>query len=78
MRRAEAKPGSEAGSTALENWRVALLQVAAPITIIIATAFALGYALEQAWLVSGIGVLICFIILGATLKRSQYHELGWG
>ena len=77
IRRAEAQPGSEVSTSAFENWRVALLQVAAPITIIIATAFGLGFALGQAWLVSGIGVLICFVNLGAALKRSQYHELGW-
>ena len=78
MRRAEARPDSEAGSTSFENWRAALLQVSAPITIVLATAFGLGFALGQAWLVIGIGVLISFAVLGAALKRSQYHELGWG
>jgi hypothetical protein len=78
MRRAEAQPDSEAGSSSFENWRAALLQVSAPITIITASAFALGFALGQAWLVAGIGVLISFVVLGAALRRSQYHELGWG
>jgi len=57
---------------------VALLQVSAPITIILATAFGLGFALGQAWLVTGIGVLLSFVVLGVALRRSQYHELGWG
>ena len=78
MRRAEARPGSEADSADFENWRVALLQVTAPITIIVATAFALGFALGQAWLVTVIGTLISFVVLGLALRRSPYHEFGRG
>jgi hypothetical protein len=78
MRRAEAQPDSEVGSTAFENWRTALLKVAAPITIIVATGFGLGFALGQAGLFTLVGVLISFVILWLALRRSQYHEWGFG
>ena len=78
MRRAEARPDSETSSAAFDRWRMPLVQVSAPITILVATAFGLGFAIDQTWLITGIGVLISFAVLGAALKRSQYHELGWG
>ena len=78
MRRAEAQLDSEVSSPAFENWRTALLQVTEPITIIVATAFGLGFALGQALLVTLIGVLISFVILWVALRRSPEHELGWG
>ena len=76
MRRAEAQPDSEVESAAFENWRTALLQVSAPITIIVATGFGLGFAIGQAGLFTLIGVLISFVILWLALRRSPEHELG--
>lgn len=78
MRRAEAQSDSDVSSTVFEKWRVALLQVSAPITILVATAFGLGFAIGQTWLITGIGVLISLVGLGVALRRSSYHELGWG
>lgn len=78
MRRAEAQPGSEAGSAEFERWRAPLLQTSGPVTIIVATAFGLGFAFGQAWLLTAIGVLLSLVVLVAALRRSPAHELGWG
>ncbi len=46
-RRAERSPDSEAGTPAFERWRRPLLQASAPVTIVIATAYGIGFAVGQ-------------------------------
>jgi hypothetical protein len=76
-RRAEKLPGSEAGTDDFERWRTPLLQASAPLTIIIATAYSLGYALDQPWLITSLGVLLGAALLVFILARSPSHQLKW-
>ena len=76
-RRAEKVPGSEAGTGDFDRWRMPLVQASAPLTIVIATAYSLGYALGQPWLITSLGVLLGAVILAIVLARSPSHHLKW-
>jgi hypothetical protein len=67
----------ETGLDDLDRWRATLLGATAPITVCIATAYGLGYALGQPALFSLIGALLAGVILVAALARSPGHQLGW-
>ena len=73
-RRAESSPDSEAGSAAFARSRAPLLQAAAPVTIAIATAYGIGFALGQPLLLTLVGVLASVVILAFVLKRSHRHD----
>jgi hypothetical protein len=60
-----------------DRWRLPLAQSTAPQTIIVSTAFGLGFALGQTLLVTTLGVLIGVVIVALFLKRSPYHDLNW-
>jgi hypothetical protein len=77
-RRAEALPDSEAGSIEFEEWRMPLLRSAAPVTVTIATAYALGFALAQLWLLSLLGAIIASAIIAFMLVQSPVHKVEWG
>jgi hypothetical protein len=76
-RRAEKVPESEAGTGDFDLWRMPLVQAAAPVTIAIATAYSLGFALDQPWLITLLGVLLGVVILAVVLLRSPSHHLKW-
>jgi hypothetical protein len=75
-RRAEALPHSEAGTVDFDRWRMPLVQASAPVTISIATAYGIGFALGQPLLVTLVGAVVGIAILAFMLRRSPWHEMG--
>ncbi len=77
-RRAERSPDSEAGTAAFERWRAPLLQASAPVTIVIAMAYGIGFALGQLLPATLVGVLVSAGILAVFLTRSpgRTEDLG--
>lgn len=75
-RRYEKAPGTEAGTPAFDNWRMALDQSAAPVTILICTAFGIGFAIDTPYLVTLLGVVVATAVLVLILARSPEHKLG--
>ena len=73
LRRVEASPQSEAGTVEFERWRKPFLQASAPVTVAIATAYGVGFAVGQPFLVSSAGVLVAATILAFVLIRSPWH-----
>jgi hypothetical protein len=76
-RQAEAAPQPEAGTVAFEQWRMPLVQSTAPLTIAISTAYGLGFAAGQPWLLTLLGAIVGAGIVVAALGRSPVHELSW-
>lgn len=72
-RRAEALPDSEVGTVEFDRWRKPLLQASAPVTMAIATAYGVGFAVGQPFLVTLVGVLVSAVILAFVLIRSPWH-----
>ena len=73
IRRVEASPQSEAGTVEFDLWRKPFLQASAPVTVAIATAYGVGFAVGQPFLVSLAGVLVSAAILAFVLIRSPWH-----
>ncbi len=76
-RQAEAAPQPEAGTVAFEQWRMPLVQSTAPLTIAVSTAYGLGFAVGQPWLLTLLGAIVGVGIVVAALGRSPLHELSW-
>jgi 4-amino-4-deoxy-L-arabinose transferase-like glycosyltransferase len=74
-RRAEAGPDAETGTVEFDRWRSPLLQASAPLTISISTAYGLGFALGQPWLLTLLGAAIGIGIVVSALSRSPLHDL---
>lgn len=77
-RRAEAVPHLEAGTTEFDRWRMPLLQSSAPLTIAVSTAYGIGFALGQPWLLTLFGAVVGAGFVMVALARSPSHELSWG
>ena len=73
LRQAEASPQSEAGTVEFERWRKPLLQASAPVTMAIATAYGVGFAVGQPFVVTLAGVLVAAAIVAVVLIRSPWH-----
>jgi hypothetical protein len=73
MRRVEASHQSEAWTVEFERWRKPLLQASAPVTMAIATAYGVGFAVGQPFLVTLVGVLVSAAILAFVLIRSPWY-----
>lgn len=76
-RREEASSHSEASTPEFDHWRMPLIQSSGYVIAIVATAFGLGFALGQAWLVTLLGVLLGLAVMARVLIRSPWHELSW-
>jgi len=76
-RRVEAEPEAEAGTDEFDRWRSPLLQASGPLTIVISMAFGLGFAFDQAWLMTLLGAAIGLGIVVFTLARSPWHTIAW-
>ncbi len=72
-RSAERSRSSDAATAQFELWRAPLLQAAAIVTATVATAFAIGFAVGNPVVVSGLGTIIAAAILGFGLSRSEAH-----
>jgi hypothetical protein len=74
-RRAEAGPNSESHTPEFDRWRGPLAQAAGLVTACVATAFGIGFAINQPVLITLLGTLIsCLIIIGILL-RSPWHQI---
>jgi len=73
VRRVESSPQSEVGTVEFDRWRKPLLQASAPVTAAIATAYGVGFAVGQPFLVTLAGVLVSAAILAFVLIRSPWH-----
>lgn len=78
LRRAEGLTQSEAGTIEFARWRAPLNQSSAPVTITIATAYGLGFATSQLWLITILGLIIATVILVLALAKSPSHQIEWG
>jgi 4-amino-4-deoxy-L-arabinose transferase-like glycosyltransferase len=76
-RRAEARPDADVHPVEFDQWRAPLGGAAGFVTAIIATAFGLGYAIDQPGLVTLIGILLSFVVLFVVLQRSPLHIMMW-
>lgn len=76
-RREEASPESEASTPEFDYWRIPLVQSSGFVIAIVATAFGLGFAVGQPWLVTFIGMLLGIVVMARVLIRSPWHELSW-
>ena len=72
-RTAERSGSSDAGTAAFEIWRAPLLQAVAIVTVIVAAAFAVGFAAGIPVVVSGLGTMIAAAVLAVILARSNAH-----
>jgi hypothetical protein len=70
-RNAERSGSSDAGTAQFELWRAPLLQAVAIITGIVATAFAVGFAVGNPVVVSALGSLTAIGVLAFILARSH-------
>ena len=77
-RKAEAKPGSESGTSDFDQWRQPLGLAAGIITAVVATGFGLGFAIGQPTLLTMIGIIISLVILIVLISRSPWHQFRWG
>ena len=73
MRRVEASHQSEAWTIEFERWRRPLLQASAPVTMAIATAYGVGFAVGQPLLLTLAGVLVAAAILAFVFIRSPWR-----
>ncbi|MGD2049775.1 MAG: hypothetical protein PVH03_09775 [Chloroflexota bacterium] len=76
-RREEASPHSEANTPKFDHWRMPLVQSSGFVIAIVATAFGLGFALGQPWLITLLGILLGIGVMARILIRSPWHELSW-
>ncbi len=76
-RRAEAGSNAEAGTVAFDRWREPLLQISGPLAIVISTGYGVGFALEQLWLLTLLGVALDIGIVVFVLSRSPLHDLAF-
>ncbi len=72
-RRAESSVSSDDSTTQFEPWRVPLLQSVGIATPIIATAFAVGFAVGQTLLISAAGTVAAAAVIALFLARSPLH-----
>jgi hypothetical protein len=54
-----------------------LVQSSGFVIAIVATAFGLGFALGQPWLITLLGILLGIGVMARILIRSPWHELSW-
>jgi hypothetical protein len=73
----EKVPGSETSTSEFDRWRMPVAQGSGLITACVTTAFGLGFALNQAVLVTFLGALLGFGIILTYLIRSPWHQLRW-
>lgn len=74
-RRAEAAPGSEAGTPEFERWRAPVAQAAGLATGCVATGFGIGYAVDRPIAITLLGAGAGFAMVIATLVRSPQHRI---
>lgn len=77
LRKTEATTRLEAGTDEFGAWRVPLVQSSGPITMIIATAYGLGFAAGQPWMIALLGCAIATALLVIVLARSPRHKIDW-
>jgi hypothetical protein len=69
-RRVDRAPGSEAGTLAFDLWRAPRAQAAGVVTAVVATGYALGFAVRQPVLGSLLGIIAAAIIIVFILSRA--------
>lgn len=74
-RRAEAAPDSETQTAEFDNWRGALTQAVGFVTACVATAFGIGFAINQPVMITLFGTLIGCMIVVVILRRSPIHQV---
>jgi hypothetical protein len=70
---AERSGSSDAGTAEFELWRAPLLQAVPIVTVVVAAAFAVGFAVGNPVVVSGLGTMIAVAALAVILARSSAH-----
>lgn len=73
-RHAERSATSEAQTLQFELWRAPLLRSVGIVAAIVATAFAVGFAVGQTLLVSTLGTIAAFALTAIILARSPAHQ----
>lgn len=76
-RQANKKELSDPDTNQLNQWLIPLLSSSGPLAITISTAYGIGFAFDQVWLYSIIGMLLGVGIVTTALSRSPLHELIW-
>lgn len=74
-RREEVGPNTEANTQEFDNWRGPLGQAVGLVTACVASAFGIGFAINQPVLITLIGTLIGCVIVLVILRRSPLHQV---
>ena len=69
-RRAERSPASEVHMAEFETWRRPRLQAAAWMTVCVATGFGVGFAIDQALLITLLGIVLGSVIVWLVISRA--------
>ncbi len=69
-RRAQRAPGSEAGTLAFDQWREPRGAAAGVLTAVVATGFGLGFAIQQPFLGSALGVVVGVALVARIISRA--------
>ncbi len=73
-RRADRLPGSEAGTAVFEIWREPRARAAGFLTAIVATGFGLGFAFQQPFVGSALGIVSGALVVWILLKGSAQGD----
>lgn len=68
---AERSESSDVGTAAFALWRMPLLRAVGPVTAIVSTGFAVGFAVGNVAVVAGLGVLIATAVLASILGKAN-------
>ena len=74
-RSAEADPKTVNENAALVRWRAPLRHVSGQLTITIATAYGIGFAIDLPWLLTIVGAVSGIGLVLAALHRSPLHDV---
>jgi hypothetical protein len=67
---AQRSTGSDAGTTQFEQWRAPLLWAVAMITVVVSTAFAVGFAVGKPGAAAAVGTVMAAVVLALILAAS--------
>jgi hypothetical protein len=74
-RREEAGPDTESNTPEFDNWRGPLGHAVGLVTACVASAFGIGFAMNQPVVITIFGTLVGFAIVLVILRRSPSHQL---
>jgi hypothetical protein len=76
-RQAESAQHSQAQSLDFERWRNPMLVTTGPLTILISTAYGIGFTIDLVWPLTLLGVILGVALVTYTLQRSPLHPMIW-